>query len=1625
MKRLLSLFLINCSIVLFAQDDVFINYNNLFFEGEGYQIADIKGPGTSWTWSARTLSFSNSRHALDNGTFAECDEWIVMGPFDLSKAQNPKIKALLNVEYGSNAVSIHASKDFSGTIPAGVLSMPGNWTELRASTDITAELGVDTEITGNLSQFAGNKGVYIAFRYYMPGSNDTRTNVIKEISLLREEYNGTEEMTPPVVFSRGNEGVDFFNLSADPSSTVKWSIRRGYAAATSDADIWLISRPFDLTYSADAFFSFASKLKNGNSGPVGIQIKIAKGGYAEGQSINDVEWEDYSKSRVDHRPPTPTDFFESGKLDLSAYCGEKISIAFRYVNAAGEQYEVKDLKMFHLPDTEAPVINLFEIERSIHNKVRFRLNANEIGNVHYGIYNSDDANPSFSDLKNGVGAQHSGLLKYATSQVDSIYVVEGLSSETDYKLVIGIEDGSGNQGVVSDLSFTTPVTDLNAPGFDVSFNSIENHSFKAEVKASESCEYYYLMQERSITPPVKDQLINNGKKVVYDNGSIVLDFYELKKNTEYTLYIYGIDLADNETTINEFTVRTANLDLDSPEFSVFTIDAISNNSINLNVQLGEVSTVFYSVQLQKELAPSVDYIVSGERSVVFGSVEFTDVDKKQEISIDGLSNGENYILYVVAKDASNNFTSIKYQSFTTLNNGFPVITQKNKSRIYIDLESTYDLSLVELNFSGVESLDGYQLKVTNGDNYSVEGTNITTADDYDGLITVPVYLENATGIKSNTIAVDFVVCKERMAEQFKTIREAITGNNLQSVEDKAAAIALLELQANGSFFDKLSPNSPDYSDYMTKVLEGRLKNIAVEYYQEKYRRRKRTEVRHKMYKALEFWMDNRPEWSLEECSARWPEAMGAIVLVLYNDMVEEYEEDDSMKETIERFQSKVLEFNQWCWNSPDGVNPFQPYEGNNMSNRLWGTMALAAFSNSVEQAYEVFDKMLADMEYKLNENDKAPAGWKKDGSYHMNNLSGGQWNWYENGTEWISDVLGYSYLARRSSWRLPKEKFDLLGEVMINGAQWLNWMDFIPYNLLSKHSTRSGRRTNKSDLLYLINRVRYESLVNDYLLADNDALVSLYENLGQEFSVTDSSKYFWNSNIMLHGTSLYNMSLAMPSSRTGAPEVGNDTIYGLTNYFMGDGTCMTFNSEFNYNQRRYLNYKKLPGTTIEQNTYELPLNLEGNNGKSLNDYAGGLTNGKEGLASFYYNKDGIANVNGYKSYFFFKEGMVALGAGIEKKSKNRIFKVLTSVEQDQRMTDVVYHTGGDKVNTISSSIKELNREIELSKPAWIHHNSNGYVVYPQSGGDVLTIGIDEQSGAWDEINGTWRLEVDNPNYIMRYDSAAVVQISIDHKKEPLKAKYAYMVFPMQSEGSFKELMEDNPLNIIQNDELAQVVRHQKDKVTGLAIIQPGIIKVSDELSVEVDKAVTMLLKEKENGEIEAWLNDPYQREEIVNITFMIRKANEKPKNIQRVIVLPNGVDKGQQVYTTTGDIWSLIPELEKKEEDQSDNKDMSEEEESNNPSEDEEANKEQPFAKVFPTKLLHNENLNIQLMTSEKNDVQVSGYTVDGKLMHDETLTSIEGEYNHMINSSELGIGVYIIRIKSGQSVHTQKIIIH
>ncbi len=1620
MKRLLFLVLINCSFALFAQEEAFVYYNNLYNEGDNYQIADIKGQGISWEWFGRSLQFSNSLGTPNsNQEYPECEEWIVLGPFDLSVAQNPVLKAILNIEYGENAVSLHASDDFPGVITPGMVIMPGTWTQVLASGSVVATVGIDTEITGDISAFAGKKNVYVGIKYVSPTTADVYTNVIKELKVIREVNPGVEEILPSVTFSRSYEGIDFFNLSANPVSLSKWSIRTGYAKATVDDDIWLIMKPFDLINAADAFFSFESKILNSTTGPVGLQIKIYRGEYTAGQAINDLVWEDYSVSRVDYRV-NPTDYFFSGKLDLSDYIGGKVSLAFRYVNSIGEQYEIKNFKMFHLPDVEAPVINTLTIEKLVHNKIKFNINATEEARLYYGIFDASASLPTFDDLKNSVGTLLAGSFDYLERASDTIYSVDGLTSETAYKLMLGMEDGSGNQSIISELSFTTPVADFDAPTFNVDFTNVENHSLHAEFSPSEACTYYYIFQESALGSLTKEQLLIDGVKVNHDSVSEAVDFYSLEKNTTYSMFVYGIDLADNESGVNEFKITTLNLDLTAPEFNSYNVENITNTGFDIKVNISEVATLAYAVQIEHELPPSVTGITSGDRAIIHGELEYLSAGQDQVFQLNELQKGNEYIVYFFAKDAVENKSDIKYFPFATIQEGIPVIAQQDKERIYIDIESTFDLSTIALDYSGVKSIDGYSVYVLPGDHYSVDGTTIIAADDYSGRLIVPIYIQNGD-VKSNTINIELVVSKERMITHFEDMIETMAGTNLVAVDDKVAAIALLEMQADGSFFDKLSPNSPDYSDYMTKVLSGRLKNIAKDYYLEKYRRRKRVEVRHKMYNALEFWMDNKPEWALKESSFEWPEAMGAIVLVLYKDMQEEYLEDETMRETIKRFQSKVLAFNRWCWNVPEGATDvFQAYQGNNLSSRLWGTMAMAAFTNSVPDAFVVYDALLKDMTYKYNDGLVAPAGWKTDGSFHMNNLSGGQWNWYEYGVSWLADVLEYSKLAKRTPWRIPSEKFQLMGDVMTNGAQWLNWMDFIPYNITGKYATRRGRRSNKSQLLSLFNEVRYEAFVNNYLLKNNDELLDAYGNLDQEFSSIDSSKYFWNSNIMLHGGGLYNISLVMPSVRTGNPEAGVDSIYGITNYHMGDGTCLIFNSDYSYQQRIYWNYKRLPGTTIEQDNMPLPLNIGGNNGKSLNEFAGGVSNGRSGIASFYADRDGTGNVNGYKSYFFFDEGVVALGTGIKKKLSNKVYEVLTSIDQDLLETDVTYHTTGDVINTISASTLDYNRDFSLIEPAWIHCNSNGYIVYPQNGGEQLEIGVKEQAGSWDEINGTWRLEEDNPNYIMRYDSAAVLQIGINHLKEPDNAKYAYMALPNLSENTFKALVEDNPIQIVSNSDTVQVVWHKEDKIVGIVFFKADTAFINDELSIVVDKPAIMLVKENSNGEFEAWIADPYQKELMIDIKFLIRRSNQMPLDIQRLVVLPDDVFKGKAVYTTTGDIWSQIPAIPL---DENVQVETSEDKEELSEATENVEGENMNFG-VFPTKLKRSDFFMVMYQLEKSGTTRIEIINLSGQTMYDKNMYVGKGLNRMQIPCTYLDQGVFIVKVTFGDKVETQKIII-
>ncbi len=1608
---------------LLAEEGI-IYYNRLYYENKDYILADLEGQGVTWDWDNRNLRFSNSFGTPnDKFEYPKSDDWIIIGPFDLSMATDPVFSFLHKLDYGTNSLSVHASSNFPGHIP-GSTQLAGTWIEVQSKDEVNSVPGMSSLSQVNLSEMVGNPSVYIGIRYLSPNTAEVSTSTIQEMKLTRMVSGEVTEILPAPDLNRSAEGKDFFNLSGIPGSTALWSIRTGYARASGGNDMWLVFRSFDLTSSGDAFFSIASQLLNGSNGPIGLQIKITRSEFKTGDLIDQFEWEDYSNFGIDHRV-NATGYWESGKMDLSAYLGGYVTVAFRYINAVGEQYQIRDFKMFHVPDKVPPVFQNFSIEQVAHHKLELRINANERASFFWGIYPAEYAGtPNGDELEAGTGADIFGSQDYLSPFIDSLYQLGGFEAERHYKLFGMLKDRSDNRSLISVIEFTSPSVDSTPPAVgNFEFSEVLNNSLKADISFSERNRFYYLLRPSILGAVDREFLRLNGKSAAFMADPIRLSFVNLEKSTEYSLFIVAEDFVGNSSEVVEYRVTTSNIDRDPPDFNFFRITSVSNQLMEVQTSINEVCQLFYAVQYSNEVPPSAEGIMDGGRAVVSGKEVYSVEGGDFTFSVSGLKAGRQYVIYCFASDENDNQSIIQSLEFKTTTFQIPVISHRSDQRIVIGREGTLTINeehYVVSNYDHPEELD---LLIYTGDNYLVQGNSITAVDEFTGAITVPIALGKDTTRYSNVITLDVIVDLQTVADSLIAVRRMMLDNTtLVALPDKSTPVALLELRSDGSFFDAISSKSPDYTDYMTTVLGGRLINIANDYYNDKFRRRKKIQIRHQLYLALEYWLDHKPDYRIPEAPFQWPQYLGAILLILHDDMVEEYKDAPEYREQIDRLRNKADAFNLWCWNGVPEVPFFQPFEGNNLTRRLWGSFAIAAALEQPQTAFMIRDTLHHKLELQYNGNERMPAGLSPDGSFTMNNQSGAQWNWNTYGASYINQIIEYAAFTRRTPWRLSPGKFQLLGDALTQGVAWFFWRDFIPYNLLSKYSTRNGRTTSKSTYLNLMNRIRYESFVNNYLLDNNQKITGLYKRLSTEYSSVDSTKYFWNSNIMVHSRPLYYSSLVMPSKRTGNLEADADTLSGLRNFFMGDGVLLTMVNENSYYQRNVFNYRKLPGTTASLRDVELPVNYGGMYGKSLNEFAGGVSNGRNGVSSFYYDKENnIGNVVGQKSYFFFNQAVVALGTGFKKKTINKQNTVYTIIEQDLLSSELKHKIASDQYTSIDKGTTSFSRSFTLSQPALVYTGGKGYVVLPQSGGDRLNITIQEQTGAWDEINGTWRNHLSNPNYVMPFYTAPVLTMEIDHGKEPSGAKYGYIIFPGQSEKNFLTFTENMPIRVIANNDTVQAVS-DNNKVFGIVFMKPGMVKLSNRISVNVDKPAILLVEEKEDGGLEAYVSDPYQRETLVNLFFTITNPNENPYYIQRIVSFPQGVLKGKAAFTSTGDVWAVIPPLpeEKRVQYYLPHDQLT----SNQPVELNTSNSDFKFT-VYPVPVNSGRSLNVRYSVSQRESLSVRVISLSGQVVYSRELVVGPGNYEDQIVCELWSPGVYMMHIRAGERVGTKKIIIN
>ena len=86
----------------------------------------------------------------------------------------------------------------------------------------------------------------------------------------------------------------------------------------------------------------------------------------------------------------------------------------------------------------------------------------------------------------------------------------------------------------------------------------------------------------------------------------------------------------------------------------YTSDYMSYTKFeDLDLQIDEDGTIYYSVMANNAGAPSSADVVAGTGAVVSGSTPITGLTQIQE-NVTGLSNGTPYDIYVVAEDSRQN-----------------------------------------------------------------------------------------------------------------------------------------------------------------------------------------------------------------------------------------------------------------------------------------------------------------------------------------------------------------------------------------------------------------------------------------------------------------------------------------------------------------------------------------------------------------------------------------------------------------------------------------------------------------------------------------------------------------------------------------------------------------------------------------------------------------------------------------------------------------------------------------------------------------------------------------------------------------------------------------------------------
>ena len=484
-------------------------------------------------------------------------------------------------------------------------------------------------------------------------------------------------------------------------------------------------------------------------------------------------------------------------------------------------------------------------------------------------------------------------------------------------------------------------------------------------------------------------------------------------------------------------------------------------------------------------------------------------------------------------------------------------------------------------------------------------------------------------------------------------------------------------------------------------------------------------------------------------------------------------------------------------------------------------------------------------------------------------------------------VLGTEYV-------LSPEKIELLEQWLIEGTGWSGYAGMTDFHVMGRSHSRQtsgfGGQVNSFTAQFLkmnpngpradtLRELQYRGKTGDE--SRNDYYLG--------------NRYYWTTDNMFHFGPAFSSSLRMVSKRTTTSETGNGE--GLLSYFLGAGSqLITRTGKEYWDIQPVWNWKRLPGTTAEQDALKLPLNEWGNTAYGSHRFVGGVSDGISGLAAMELTRLNVKEAR--KSYFHFGDALLNMGSNIDMTQAKA--EVVTSVEQSLRRGAVFYKFRGD--NAVHSL--ESGQAVDSAMIEWVQHNGIEYV-FPAVETRTVTLQSKIQTGSWRVINqGGSASEI----------SKEVFSLWITHSKGS-RGGYQYYVQPASSfDGLATDYgakdRADNLLTHSDNDLHTVYDRQSKVGMAAVYAVNPQWISLTPELQFMPDVPVLVMAKASDTpGEIDLTLSEPTQNALLKYAVLKIKGQFTCVKNCTSEpsadggatsvsIALPGGMEAGKSVSFT-------------------------------------------------------------------------------------------------------------------------------